>query len=206
MVGAGVTLSCGSSEENTVLIACAGAQLGQGLTRAFARAGARVICVDHDETLLMDLTRAAPSRIEPLRLNLMKPDHIGHFTDNWADTPLTFLVLCQILRFPAHPTMALQSCAQLTVALAPALRSGGGQAIYLCHGGSEDPVMASLSEAMGGFAARLQSRIGASVPVNGVQVPCADDTVDASALQVTLSGLNAPGAARIGGACLTVLP
>ena len=201
-----MTLSDGSALEKTVLIACAGAQLGHGLGLAFARAGAKVICVDHDETLLMTLTRAAPDRIEPLRLNLMKPEHIGHFTDIWADTPLTFLILCQMLRFPGHPAMALPACAQLTSALAPALRSGGGQAVYLCQGGSADPVTASLSDAMGAFAARLQAQLGASVPINGVQVQCAEDRVDAAALQMTLAGLNAPGAARIGGTLMTVLP
>lgn len=195
----------GPDTRETVLIACAGGQVGHGLSLAFARAGARVIVVDHDDCLLRTAQRAAPpDRVEPLRLNLMKPDHIGHFTEIWTDTPLTRVVLCQFLRFPDHPALALRACTQLATALAPALRAGGGQATYMFQEGGADPASACLTDAAGGLAARLQGQVGPSVPVNGLRL--SSGRVEAAALHAMLAGLNAPGAARVGGACLPVLP
>ena len=115
----------------TILLAGAGCTTGASLALGFARAGARVIAVDHEEMPVMIMARQEPSRIDPLRLNLLDSLQRTQFADIWQDEPVHVLVHLQPVRHQDVPSTSIQSVLAMSDLLSPALQRGAGRELIV---------------------------------------------------------------------------
>ena len=99
----------GNASGKTVLIASAGCAAGLTLAGGFARAGAGVIAIDRDEERDTALARMNPSRIETLRLDVLRPRQCRDLGDIWQETPIDLLIHLQSLRDPIRLGAAITS-------------------------------------------------------------------------------------------------
>ena len=117
--------------DRVVVILAAGCAQGRDLARMAARAGARVIVVDHDERQVNAIAAFAPDRIEALRLDLFKPAQCRAFYEAWENEPLDLLVQCQALRAPHRLGAAAQAMPAMAQGLSRGLARGWGRVVML---------------------------------------------------------------------------
>src|SRR6056297_2235813 len=117
--------------DKVVVVLAAGCAEGRDLARMTARAGARVVVVDHDERQVNAIASLAPDRIEALRLDLFKPYHCRAFYEAWEDEPLDLLVQCQPMRAPHRLGAAAQAMPAMAQGLARGLARGRGRVVML---------------------------------------------------------------------------
>lgn len=197
----------GGLEHSTVLIAGAACSLGAELCHGYAGSGARVVAVDADEPALLDIASAAPHRIDPLALDVMRPDVCRRLGDAWAEEPLNVCVHMAPLRAPARPAAAMAAVEALVAAFSAGLRAGRGRVLILADTGPPDTSVTAelLQGALRRLAPALQTRYaGGGVVVNAVLLPhAATETLPPRALWQAVAYLTAPGGA--GGAVLPLL-
>ncbi len=117
--------------DKVVVVLAAGCTEGRDLARMAARAGARVVVVDHDERQVNAIAALAPDRIEALRLDLFKPAQCRAFYEVWADEPLDLLIQCHPLRAPHRLGAAVQAMSAMAKGLAGGLARGRGRVVML---------------------------------------------------------------------------
>ncbi len=162
----------GNVSAKTVLIASAGCAAGLALAGGFARAGAGVIAIDRDEERNTALARMNPSRIETLRLDVMRPRQCRDLGDIWQDTPIDLLIHLQPLRDPTRLGAAITSIPALTRALAPGLRRGQGKVLLvydMAANGASAEQHANRS-ALNDLAPLMQSEMGAPFAINALRL------------------------------------
>ncbi|MDT8326832.1 MAG: hypothetical protein RQ750_05510 [Roseovarius sp.] len=166
----------GNASGKTVLIASAGCAAGLTLAGGFARAGAGVIAIDHDEDRNTALARMNPSRIETLRLDVLRPRQCRDLGDIWQDTPIDLLIHLQALRDPTRLGAAITSIPVLTRALAPGLRRGRGKVLIVYDTASADASAETLAyrSALTDLAPLMQAEMGAPFAINALRLHKSD--------------------------------
>lgn len=201
----------GNAFGKTVLIASAGCAVGLTLAGGYSRAGAGVIAIDRDERRNISLARLNPSRIETLRLDVLRPRQCRDFGGIWQDTPIDLLIHLQALRDPDRLGDAITSIPTLTRALAPGLRQGQGKVIFVYSGAPDDAPAEDLAyrAALGELAPLMQAEMGAHFAINALRLQKGGPTMPksrrcASALLLAAMHLDRTGAGGTCGSVLTV--
>lgn len=146
----------------TILLAGAGCAAGAILARDYARAGGRVVAIDHDEAAILRIARADPARIDPLRLDLHDPSQVRRFAGIWLEEPLHVVVHLQPLRLQARPGLAITSIVDVSDALLQALRPGKGRILIVREALPQTASLAlrAFDGAITGLAPLLQEAYG----------------------------------------------
>lgn len=201
----------GNASGKTVLIASAGCAAGLTLAGGFARAGAGVIAIDRDEERNTALARMKPSRIETLRLDVLRPRQCRDLGDIWHDTPIDLLIHLQPLRDPSRLGAAITSIPALTRALAPGLRRGQGKVIFVYAGAPADAPAEDLAyrAALADLAPLMQTEMGAPLAINALRLQGGNPMLPksrrcASSLLLAAMYLDRTGAGGVCGSVLTV--
>ena len=101
------------------------------MAHRYARAGAQVILLDHDETAIQRIARLRADHIKHLKLDVMDPEQSGRFAEIWEDEPLHTLVHLQPLRYQTRPAGSVRAVVRLNALLLPALKRAGGKSLIL---------------------------------------------------------------------------
>jgi NAD(P)-dependent dehydrogenase (short-subunit alcohol dehydrogenase family) len=117
--------------DKIVVIFAAGCAEGRDLAGMAARAGARVIAVDHDAARANAVAKTAPDRIEALTLDVLRLAHCRLLSAEWGAEPLDLVIHCQALRAPDRAGAAAQAIPALTEGLAKGLARGRGRVVLL---------------------------------------------------------------------------
>jgi len=167
-------MSAGEFRDKTVVILAAGCAEGRDLARMAARAGARVVVVDHDAERVKAIAQTAPDRIEALHLDVLRPAHCQLLGTAWADEPLDVLIHCQALRTPHRAGAAVQAIAALTEGLSEGLAQGRGRVLMLFRPAAPDagPGPAALMQALEALPPLMQAESWAvGLAVTGLRLP-----------------------------------
>lgn len=202
-------VSCDFTDK-TILLAGAGCAVGRLLAFAYASRGARVIAMDRDEALALEIATGNPARIEALKLDLMRDANCRLLGDIWQAEPVDVLIHLQPLREPHRMGAAIQAIPALTRQLQPALEAGSGRVLVLyCEAASEARAEGrTFATAFAHLVEHLNAEISQSgLTVNAIRVATdCDGTVCDDLITAAAMFLTGPKARGAGGTVLLVSP